>query len=104
MNYFIGRSLPTFASENSARSAATLSRLFGGEQVPLLAESPPSSDGLDHVAAQPGVPIDVVSDRVTSSVRVIEEHYDKPDQREAMEERRRQHLGRLEFNGGDDDD
>lgn len=46
----------------------------------------------------------VVSERVNSLVRVIEEHYDKPSQREEMEERRRQHLDRLEFNGGDDDE
>lgn len=44
-----------------------------------------------------GVPADVVSKRVNSSVRVIEAHYDKPNQMEEMEKRRRPHLGRLGF-------
>jgi site-specific recombinase XerD len=50
-----------------------------------------------------GVPADVVSRRVNSSVRVIEEHYDKPDEIEEMEKRRRQHLDRLGFNGQEAD-
>ena len=44
-----------------------------------------------------GIPIDVVSNRVNSSARIIEAHYDKPSQMEAMEQRRRQHLDRLGF-------
>lgn len=52
-----------------------------------------------------GVPADVVSKRVNSSVRVIEDHYDKPSQMEEMEKRRRPHLHRLDFddNGGADE-
>ena len=51
-----------------------------------------------------GVPADVVSRRVNSSVRVIEAHYDKPDEIEEMEKRRRQYLDQLHFDvrGGDD--
>lgn len=51
-----------------------------------------------------GVPADVVSRRVNSSVRVIEEHYDKPDEIEEMEKRRRQYLDRLDFDRQDGDD
>jgi len=51
-----------------------------------------------------GVPADVVSRRVNSSVRVIEQHYDKPDEIEEMEKRRRQHLDRLGFDGQEEDD
>lgn len=51
-----------------------------------------------------GVPADVVSRRVNSSVRVIEEHYDKPDAIEEMEKRRRQYLDRLGFDGQDGDE
>jgi hypothetical protein len=51
-----------------------------------------------------GVPADVVSRRVNSSVRVIEEHYDKPNEIEEMEKRRRQFLDRLDFDGQDSDD
>jgi hypothetical protein len=42
-----------------------------------------------------GVPIEVVAKLVNSSVRVIEEHYDQPTQREELEKRRREHIGRL---------
>jgi len=51
-----------------------------------------------------GVPADVVSRRVNSSVRVIEEHYDKPDEIEEMEKRRRQYLDRLGFDESDAQD
>lgn len=44
-----------------------------------------------------GVPPEVVAERVNSSVRVIEEHYDVPSKREEMEERRRPHIDRLNF-------
>lgn len=44
-----------------------------------------------------GVPIEVVSERVNASVRVIKEHYDKPDKLEEMEHRRRPHIGNLSF-------
>jgi site-specific recombinase XerD len=50
-----------------------------------------------------GVPADVVSQRVNSSVRVIEKHYDKPDEVKEMEKRRRQYLDRLDFDGQDGD-
>lgn len=52
-----------------------------------------------------GVPVDVVAERVNASVRVIEEHYDKPDKFEEMEKRRRPHLDRLSFDesGGEDE-
>lgn len=51
-----------------------------------------------------GVPADVVSRRVNSSVRVIEDHYDQPGEIEEMEKRRRQYLDRLNFNGGESDE
>lgn len=51
-----------------------------------------------------GVPADVVSKRVNSSVSVIEQHYDKPDEIEEMAKRRRQHLERLGFDGQEEDD
>ncbi|MFW6434875.1 MAG: tyrosine-type recombinase/integrase [Halovenus sp.] len=51
-----------------------------------------------------GVPADVVSRRVNSSVRVIEQHYDKPDEIEEMEKRRRQYLENLEFDGQEEED
>lgn len=50
-----------------------------------------------------GVPADVVSKRVNSSVRVIETHYDKPNHMEEMEKRRRQHLDCLGLDGGGDE-
>lgn len=49
-----------------------------------------------------GVPPEVVAERVNSSVRVIEEHYDVPSKREEMEERRRPHIDRLSFDEGGD--
>jgi len=50
-----------------------------------------------------GIPIEVVSDRVNTSVRVLKRHYDQPTRREELEERRRHHLDRLDFGdeGGD---
>jgi integrase len=44
-----------------------------------------------------GWPVDELSDRVNASARVIEEHYDKPDPFEALENRRREHVDRLGF-------
>lgn len=50
-----------------------------------------------------GIPIEVVANRVNTSVRVLKKHYDQPTRREELEERRRQHLDRLAFgNGGDE--
>jgi site-specific recombinase XerD len=50
-----------------------------------------------------GIPIEVVANRVNTSVRVLKKHYDQPTRREELEQRRRQHLDRLSFgNGGDD--
>jgi site-specific recombinase XerD len=51
-----------------------------------------------------GIPADVVSKRVNSSVRVIEAHYDKPDEIEEMEKRRREHLDQLNIDGQGGDD
>jgi hypothetical protein len=47
-----------------------------------------------------GVPADVVAKRVNASVRVIENHYDKPDKREEMENRRRQYVDGLSLSEG----
>lgn len=44
-----------------------------------------------------GVPIETVTKRVNTSVRVLKRHYDQPDQLEELEERRRQHVHRLDF-------
>jgi site-specific recombinase XerD len=44
-----------------------------------------------------GIPIEVVAERVNTSVRVLKRHYDKPTRREALEERRRHHLDQLSF-------
>lgn len=50
-----------------------------------------------------GIPPQVVANRVNTSVRVIKRHYDQPDKREEMEQRRRDHLESLTFgdSGGD---
>jgi site-specific recombinase XerD len=51
-----------------------------------------------------GWPAEELSKKVNSSVRVIEEHYDKPSQIESLEERRRQFVETLDFDsepGGD---
>ena len=47
-----------------------------------------------------GVPADVVAKRVNASVRVIENHYDKPNKREEMEQRRRHHIDGLDLGDG----
>lgn len=47
-----------------------------------------------------GVPADVVAKRVNASVRVIENHYDKPSKREEMEERRREFVDGLDLEDG----
>lgn len=44
-----------------------------------------------------GVPIEDVAERVNTSVRVLKRHYDQPTKREALEERRREHVDRLSF-------
>jgi hypothetical protein len=50
-----------------------------------------------------GVPIEVVAERVNTSVRTLKRHYDQPTKREELEERRRQYVDRLNFDdtGGD---
>lgn len=48
-----------------------------------------------------GVPKEAVSKRVNTSVRVLERHYDQPTRLEDLEERRRQYVDRLGFEGGD---
>lgn len=52
-----------------------------------------------------GVPIEVVAERVNTSVRVLKRHYDQPTKREELEERRREHVDKLDFGetGGDDE-
>lgn len=50
-----------------------------------------------------GVPIEDVSDRVNTSVRVLKRHYDQPDKREELEERRREYVDRLSFESNGDD-
>ena len=47
-----------------------------------------------------GVPADVVAKRVNASVRVIEQHYEKPDKREEMEKRRRPYIDDLSLGEG----
>lgn len=44
-----------------------------------------------------GVPIEVVAERVNTSVRVLKRHYDQPTKREELEERRREYVDRLGF-------
>ena len=44
-----------------------------------------------------GWPAEDLSDKVNSSVRVIEEHYDKPSHLESLEERRRRYTELLDF-------
>lgn len=46
-----------------------------------------------------GWPAEDLSDKVNSSVRVIEEHYDKPSHLESLEERRRRYTKLLDFDG-----
>jgi site-specific recombinase XerD len=47
-----------------------------------------------------GVPIEVVAERVNTSVRVLKRHYDQPTRVEELEERRREHVDRLDFGDG----
>jgi len=47
-----------------------------------------------------GVPAEVVSDRADASVRTVNRHYDQEDRRRELEERRRDHLDKLDL---DDD-
>ncbi|WP_066417009.1 tyrosine-type recombinase/integrase [Halorubrum aethiopicum] len=51
-----------------------------------------------------GVPIEVVAERVNTSVRVLKRHYDQPTKREELEERRREYVDRLGFgeSGGEE--
>lgn len=49
------------------------------------------------------VPVEVVAARSNASVATIEKHYDKPDYVEEMEERRRPHLGKLDFDERSED-
>lgn len=46
-----------------------------------------------------GMPIEAVSQRVNTSVRVLKKHYDQPTHLEELEERRRKHVDRLDFGG-----
>lgn len=49
-----------------------------------------------------GVPIEAVAERVNTSARTLKRHYDQPTPLEALEERRRKHIGQLSLdNGGD---
>jgi len=49
-----------------------------------------------------GVPIEVVADRVNTSVRVLKKHYDQPTRREELEKRRRGEVHKLSFDDGGD--
>lgn len=49
-----------------------------------------------------GMPLEVVAERVNTSVRVLKRHYDQPTKKEELEERRRHHLNRLSFDEGGD--
>jgi site-specific recombinase XerD len=51
-----------------------------------------------------GVPIEVVADRVNTSVRILKKHYDQPTRREELENRRREHVDSLSFDGEGGDD
>lgn len=51
-----------------------------------------------------GVPLKAVAERVNTSVRTLKKHYDHPTRREELEERRREHVGRLSFDTGGDDE
>ena len=51
-----------------------------------------------------GVPQEVVAERVNTSVRTLKDHYDQPTNIEALEERRRDHIDRLNFNEEEEDD
>ncbi len=50
-----------------------------------------------------GVDIEDVAGRVNTSVRVLKKHYDVPDRREELEERRRHQIDKLSFDSRGDD-
>lgn len=50
-----------------------------------------------------GVPIEVVAKRVNTSVRVLRRHYDQPTPLEELENRRRKHIDRLDFDESEGD-
>jgi len=50
-----------------------------------------------------GLPPERVSERVNTSIEVLLRHYDQPDKMEAMRERRREYLDRLDFAGEEAD-
>jgi integrase len=47
-----------------------------------------------------GVPLQVVAERVNTSVRTLKKHYDQPNKREELESRRREHVDDLGFGRG----
>lgn len=49
-----------------------------------------------------GVPIETIATRVNSSPETIKQHYDKPDPRRELEERRRRHLDSLALEDSDE--
>jgi len=50
-----------------------------------------------------GLPLEVIAERVNTSVRTLKKHYDQPTNIEALEERRRHHIDRLGFDERGDD-
>jgi hypothetical protein len=44
-----------------------------------------------------GIPVEVVAERVNTSVRTLKRPYDQPTKREELEKRRRQYVDRLGF-------
>jgi hypothetical protein len=50
------------------------------------------------------MPLEVVAERVNTSVRTLKKHYDQPTNIEALEERRRDHIDRLGFDEEEDDE
>jgi hypothetical protein len=63
--------------------------------MPRGATITPEADGT--ICEEPGCDAEDLSDKVNSSVRVIEEHYDKPSHLESLEERRRRYTELLDF-------
>lgn len=53
-----------------------------------FASDPRDSDGCHHAHAEPGIPPDVVSERVNATEEIIEKHYDKRTQEDRMRLRR----------------